>query len=75
MKLWMIVYLAGQIVGSIGPLPYGMDECVLRADDQMSALDHSIITEEGYTAEDVGFSCEWRDEHPRLRSGVVQGLT
>ncbi len=31
MKLWMVITIFGKIVGSIGPLPYTMDECLFRA--------------------------------------------
>jgi hypothetical protein len=63
-KLWMVIYLAGQIVGTVGPLPYDEPECVRRVVDKMAGADHSVTTPEGYTIHDVRLVCEWHDERP-----------
>ena len=39
MYLWMVVYVGLEVGGSIGPLPYGEDECLRRAADINAMFD------------------------------------
>lgn len=64
MKLFMVIYFAGQIGGTVGPLPYGIEECRTRAADIMSNAKQDVVTPEGYTARDVKFECEFHRERP-----------
>lgn len=64
MKLYMIIYVAGLIGGTVGPLPYGMDECERRVGGMKDGADRSVISPEGYTADDIHFVCEWHTVRP-----------
>lgn len=44
MSVWMIVYMMGQIGGSIGPVPYGMDECERRAAERNAQVQAQVTT-------------------------------
>lgn len=66
MKLFIVIYIAGHMGGSIGPVPYGMEECKDRAEAFLSKGDPNAVTPEGYTIKDVQFVCEWHDQRPSL---------
>lgn len=66
MKLFMVIYLAGRIVGTSGPLPYDEDECRHRANELWRGGDHSAVTKEGFTTNDVRFVCERHDDRPQI---------
>ena len=70
MKLWIIIYLAGELVGSVGPLPYGPDECEKRIAEKMAEANHDVVTPGGFTTKDVRLACEYRDARPRLSEGA-----
>jgi hypothetical protein len=61
-KLWIVVRIAGDVGGTVGPLPYGMEECQYRAAHFMDYADPHVVTPQGYMVKDVSFTCEW---HPR----------
>ena len=64
MKLYMVIYLAGQIVGTVGPLPYDAKLCEQRAAEKMAEADHTVTTPEGFTTKDVRLTCEWHAIRP-----------
>ncbi len=78
MKLWLIIYAAGQICGFAGPLPYDMSECIVRRDamraDQAAVLADGIHRETGEPATEeqlaglrsLSFECELREIRPEL---------
>lgn len=64
MKLWMVIYLAGKIAGSVGPLPYDEDECHRRAVELLAEGKPDVVTPEGYSLKDVRFECLRADRRP-----------
>lgn len=78
MKLFLVIYMANQIGGVAGPLPYDYDECQSRVQvmrqDQMRFLVTQIDVQTGQraSAEDVErvaslrFECEWHTEKPSI---------
>ena len=80
LKLWLVVYSGVQIVGSAGPLPYGMDECIIRRDllrtsqqevlstGYSQSLKRALTGEEMDKIRDMAFECEWRDKRPVIGS-------
>ncbi len=64
MNLFIVIYIAGQIGGTVGPLPYGMEECQLRAATQWSKGDPNIVTPQGYTMQDIRLTCGWHEVRP-----------
>lgn len=77
MKLWIIIYVAGQIGGSVGPVPYDVAECNSRAASYKQQIDKAIA--EGKTPDGkpipadqmsklrlIHIACEYRDERPAL---------
>ena len=72
MNLYMVIYLAGSINASIGPLPYGIEECRDRA-----AQHHTLMLKAASTHKDFPFTvdevrhymtieCEFHDKRPAL---------
>ena len=66
MRLYIVIYLAGLVGGTVGPLPYDEAECERRVSAQMASLDRGVTTPSGYTADDVDLRCEWHTERPIL---------
>ena len=64
MKLWIVIYVVGKIGATVGPIPYDESECWVRAAQSWSELDDKVVTEQGYTKDDVQFKCEWHAERP-----------
>lgn len=66
MKLWLIVYVAGQIGMTVGPLPYGMDECLSRADDKLAEIHEESKgnTTKETVAATITIKCEWNELRP-----------
>ena len=64
MKLWMVIYITGQVAGSIGPLPYGEDECLRRSADRANQCTNSPKALP-LTCEDIAFKCENSDTRPQ----------
>jgi hypothetical protein len=83
MSLFLIIYTAGVIGGAAGPLPYDMDECVVRRNEMRAAqtvgLERGINVQTGLPmtdaeragVESLSFECEYRDTRPQL--GEVAG--
>lgn len=65
MKLWMVIYIAGKIGGTVGPLPYDYDACVARSQSLYNDANKLVTTPQGYTAADVRFECELHAERPK----------
>lgn len=80
MKLFLIIYAGTAIGGSVGPLPYGMDECERRRDDfrarQQEVIDtgYSKAEQRPATAEEMAglkamrFECEYRPARPAIET-------
>lgn len=77
MKLWLVLYAGAKIVGTWGPLPYGMDECRSRADDRRQDINELIqagvnskgekIPEETIAMmETFRIGCEYHAYRPKL---------
>ncbi len=73
MKLWMLIVIFGQVTGTVGPLPYDMDECWSRIDDMRlnMAADQSegrtaIIDGRMATPDDITLTCARIDNRPEL---------
>lgn len=54
MKLFMVLYIAGEIIGISAPLPYSFDECRLRA----IIVGYDLRLDPDFAALDI--KCEWR---------------
>lgn len=64
MNLFFVIYVAGVLGGTVGPLPYGMEECQRRAAEMWSGFKPGVLTPEGLTRDDVVFKCEFHDQRP-----------
>ena len=64
MKLWMVIYIAGHIGGTVGPRPYGLSECKERAVAEEKSMNPNVTTPQGYSAADVKFVCEFHEARP-----------
>jgi hypothetical protein len=64
MKLFVVIYIAGQIGGTVGPVPYDMDECRVRAAEMYGTIDPATRTPQGITKQDVRFECELHAQRP-----------
>lgn len=81
MKLFLIIYAAGKIGGVVGPLPYDLAECQVRADEMTAKTEMIIKTGRSTNGENevvspkdleliktMKFKCEYRDQKPELGS-------
>ena len=68
--LWIMFYLAGHLSMVIGPVPYDMEECKHRLEDQKVHLNYNITTDDGYTAKDIKMSCERHRNRPMPEGAV-----
>lgn len=59
MKLFMVIYVGGLVGGTIGPLPYDMDECERRMAEISEGKDDALRK---YS---VTFACEFHNERPK----------
>lgn len=66
MKLFMVIYFAGQVAGSVGPLPYGIEECRQRSADILAHGNKDVTTSEGIRLNDVKFDCQFLNERPTI---------
>lgn len=64
--LYMVIYFKGMIAGSAGPLPYDMKECLVRTNDIIASANYDYVSPEGFSAKDVMFKCEYRDDRPKF---------
>lgn len=60
LKLFMVLVASGQIGGTWGPLPYDMDECLIRREEFQERLSVHEQTK------DWKLSCEWHTKRPEL---------
>jgi hypothetical protein len=75
MDLWLLLVAFGNIGGTWGPLPYGMDECQSRAADMiaeihssMEAKPHVRLDGAVITPADINAYCVEAEERPELGS-------
>ena len=73
MKLWFVVYIGSQIGGSVGPLPYDMDECLRRAAEKNAEWQAKLATGKDLygspvsdMAKAVHFGCVEADGRPTI---------
>lgn len=66
MKLWIVMTLMGKLASTIGPLPYGMDECAVRVAEKSAEVDKTFA-EPAYQANPDS----WLDGHHLVRSDLV----
>ena len=77
MKLFLVIYSGLKIGGSVGPLPYGITECWVHANEMTektqtaikSGLDkdgNPIPADKMEGIKGLRFACEWRQARPEL---------
>lgn len=73
MNLWFVIYIGTAVGGSIGPLPYDMAECQLRALDNQQRLSAQISTGHDVNGNPIDpfarlmrFKCEQHVERPAI---------
>ena len=62
MKLFIVIYLAGRIGGTVGPHPYDYEECVDRAAWQQTQCVENPASP--YGCAEISFTCEWHMDRP-----------
>lgn len=60
MKIYLVIYIAGLVNSSAGPLPITMAECTQRA-PEWSVPIMAEFAAQGFQAE---VRCEWHKDHP-----------
>jgi hypothetical protein len=77
MKFWLVLYVAGQVGGSWGPLPYDVAECIERKKPLEQEIAYIVEHGKNQVGEAVGephlsrfkqmrFECELRAERPEI---------
>jgi hypothetical protein len=69
-KLYILIFLSSNLVGTIGPLPYDMPECLERAADKMAAINSDAMKREVARVNDLELKCEFHQERPKLSDGT-----
>lgn len=75
MKLFMVIYMAGKIGGTVGPLGVGMEECMLQTvylnQQAQTALQTGLSIKGDVLTDDekkriasISFTCEYHMERP-----------
>lgn len=78
MNLWIVVYSGFHVAGSVGPLPYDMNECLARAAEKNTELQaqvaagkdregNPISSELAARAAQIKFVCEHHEERPEIQ--------
>lgn len=78
MKLWLAVYIFGKVAASVGPLPYGMEECEIRAAERSAEFDHGFeanperveIDGKAVERKDIRVACVEQADRPVLEDFV-----
>jgi hypothetical protein len=68
MKLFLIIYFAGKIVGSVGPLNYSMNLCNFYTDLIYENGQRNFITKDKVILHNVDYNCEMRESEPIVGS-------
>lgn len=65
-KLYILIYIAGHVGATVGPLPYGEEECSRRIAEEYAQIDSTIVTADGFSKKDIRYACEWHAERPKI---------
>lgn len=67
MKLFMVMYVYGQLVGSLGPIPEdNYAECKIAAANYWRNLDLEALRQQGIDKAAVRYACEYFNHQPDL---------
>lgn len=66
MKLFIVVYLATNLAATIGPVPYDMEECQARVEEEMSIINADQKKKDVADAEKLVMRCEYHEERPKF---------
>jgi len=80
MQVWLVVYILGKVAVSIGPLPYGLDECASRKQEIVSEISDGFLKNPGKAVvdgkvlvrSDIEVACVEQDERPELDDFEVE---
>lgn len=64
MYLWLVLYVAGHIIITVGPLPADEAACKAQAAEMVATIDPDWVEEQGTTTGDVRAECEWSTTRP-----------
>ena len=66
MKVWMVILIAGRVIGAEGPLPYTIDECRRATAEVRDIAVNGIRKELPYTdVSQIVLECRYSDTEPR----------
>lgn len=66
MNAYVVIYVAGMIGATVGPLPYGKDQCEFRVKEILETSGPNVVTVDGYSAKDIKIACEYHKKRPKL---------
>lgn len=69
-KLYLIVTLSGQLAMTVGPLPYGVDECHERARAKLEEINSDATKRAIAEKQEMEITCEYHDTRPTIPNGV-----
>lgn len=64
--LYIMMYMDDKVGGTVGPLPYGLDECLARAAHEYGMMRDDLVTPDGHSKKDFRLACERHHERPML---------
>lgn len=66
MKLWLVIYILGQVTAVMGPLPPDMAACQRLSQNYVVTIepDPAATAAPGFGTADVRIECEWASHRP-----------
>lgn len=65
MRLWLVIYILGEIAAVLGPLPPDYDACQKMAEAQI-IIEPDAAAKQGIGTADVRVECEWSTSRPDI---------
>lgn len=67
MNLFVVFYILGVSIASVGPLPYDMVECQKRVLEVTPKVDPNMPVPGGYKLKDLNIICEFHHDRPSIK--------
>lgn len=71
-KLYILIFLSGNLASTIGPVPYGMTECQERIAEKMEELNADDFKRSVARKNDLVMRCEFHAARPELSGPAAE---
>jgi len=66
MSIWMVIYIAGKVAATLGPVPADMAGCQAVLPHYMARIDYDKVQQMGYSKHEVSMKCVEHEGRPPL---------